>query len=53
MVLDFLLTNRSPIRRSAGELRRRLDVLLRSIDRGDAAGLRKALERARELRSRI
>jgi len=53
MVLDFLLTNRGPIRRSAGELRRRLDALLRSIDRGDAAGLRKALEKARELRSRI
>src|SRR5579862_1144523 len=44
MVLDFLLTNRGPIRKSAGELRRRLDELLRSIDRGDAAGLRKALE---------
>lgn len=53
MVLDFLLTNRGPIRRSAGELSRRLDALLRAIDRGDARGLRKLLERARELRSRI
>jgi len=53
MVLDFLLTNRGPIRRSAGELRQRLEKLLRSIDRGDAAGLRRMLARARELRSRI
>jgi prephenate dehydrogenase len=53
MVLDFLLTNRGPIRRSAGELRARLDALLRSIDRGDAAGLRKALTRARLRRARI
>jgi prephenate dehydrogenase len=53
MVLDFLLTNRGPIRRSAGELRRRLTALLRSIDRGDDAGLRRTLARARELRSRI
>ncbi|HEV3027261.1 MAG TPA: prephenate dehydrogenase [Planctomycetota bacterium] len=53
MVLDFLLTNRGPIRRSAGELRRRLDALLRSIDRGDAAGLRRKFARAREVRSRI
>ena len=53
MVLDFLLTNRGPIRRSARELSRRLEALLRSIDRGDAAGLRKALARARGLRGRI
>jgi prephenate dehydrogenase len=53
MVLDFLLTNRGPIRRSAGEMRRRLDALLRSIDRGDAAGLRRKFARAREFRSRI
>jgi len=53
MVLDFLLTNRAPIRRSARELRKNLEDLLRLIDRGDAAGLRKALVRARERRSRI
>ncbi|HLY09529.1 MAG TPA: prephenate dehydrogenase [Planctomycetota bacterium] len=53
MVLDFLLTNRGPIRKSAGELRRRLEALLRLIDRGDAAGLRKLLARARGLRARI
>lgn len=53
MVLDFLLTNAGPIRRSAGELSRRLDALLRRIESGDAAGLRKALDRARGLRARI
>ncbi len=53
MVLDFLLTNRGPIRRSAGELSRRLEALLKSIDRGDAEGLRKALVDARGRRSRI
>jgi prephenate dehydrogenase len=53
MVLDFLLTNRVPIRRSARELTKNLERLLRMIDRGDAAGLRKALARARERRGRI
>jgi prephenate dehydrogenase len=53
MVMDFLLTNRGPVRRSAGELKNRLDALLRFLDRGDAAGLRKALSSARERRSRI
>src|SRR6185436_9897678 len=53
MVLDFLLTNRGPIRKSAGELRSRLEELLRMIDRGDAAGLRKRLIRARSLRTTI
>ena len=53
MVLDFLLTNRGPIRRSARELTKTLEGLLRLIDRGDAAGLRKALSRARERRARI
>jgi prephenate dehydrogenase len=53
MVLDFLLTNRGPIRKSAGELRARLEGLVRMINRGDAAGLRKALLRARALRGRI
>ncbi|HZE98799.1 MAG TPA: prephenate dehydrogenase [Planctomycetota bacterium] len=53
MVLDFLLTNRGPIRRSAKELCNRLESLLRSIDRADARGLRKALDRARALRARI
>ena len=53
MVLDFLLTNRGPIRRSAKELTKNLERLLRLIDRGDAAGLRNALSRARGLRARI
>jgi prephenate dehydrogenase len=53
MVLDFLLTNRDPIRKSARELTKNLEGLLRLIDRGDVAGLRKALSRARERRSRI
>ncbi|MBV8878779.1 MAG: prephenate dehydrogenase [Planctomycetaceae bacterium] len=53
MVLDFLLTNPRPIRRSAGELKKRLDDLLRAIARGEATTLRKTLERARERRSRI
>jgi len=53
MVMDFMLTNKEPIRKSANELRERLERLVRMIDRGDAAGLRKALIRARALRSRI
>src|SRR6185295_18404789 len=53
MVLDFLLTNRAPIRRSARELTKNLEKLLRLMDRGDAAGLRSALSKARERRGRI
>jgi prephenate dehydrogenase len=53
MVLDFLLTNATPIRRSGRELKARLDELLRAIDRGDAAGLRRTLVRARLLRSQL
>jgi prephenate dehydrogenase len=53
MVLDFLLTNAGPIRRSARELQARLGELLRGIDRGDAAGLRRKLVRARLLRSQL
>jgi prephenate dehydrogenase len=53
MVLDFLLTNRDPIRKSARELTKNLEGLLRLIDRGDVPGLRRALSRARERRSRI
>ncbi len=53
MVLDFLLTNRDPIRKSARELTKNLEGLLRLIDRGDVSGLRRALSRARERRSRI
>ena len=53
MVLDFLLTNRGPIRKSAQAFMERLEELLKFIDRGDAARLRKALLRARALRSRI
>ena len=53
MVLDFLLTNRGPIKKSAAELRARLEALVKMIDRGDAAGLRKALVRARAMRTTI
>ena len=53
MVLDFLLTNRGPIRKSARELVERLEDLVRKIAGGDAAALRRALVRARDLRSRI
>jgi prephenate dehydrogenase len=53
MVLDFLLTNRDPIRKSARELTKNLEGLLRLIDRGDVPGLRRALSRARERRARI
>jgi prephenate dehydrogenase len=53
MVLDFLLTNRKPIQKSAVELRTRLEGLVRMIAHGDAAGLRKALLRARALRTQI
>ena len=53
MVLDFLLTNAGPLRRSVRELKVRLDALLRTIERGDASGLRKPLALARELRARI
>ena len=53
MVLDFLLTNRGPIRKSAQDFMARLEELLQFIDRGDASRLRKALLRARALRSRI
>jgi prephenate dehydrogenase len=50
MVLDFLLTNAAPIRKSTRELQARLGRLLRLIDRGDAARLREKLLRARLLR---
>jgi len=53
MVLDFLLTNAGPIRKSAAELQARLGALLRRIDRGDAAGLRRMLLGARRRRSRM
>jgi prephenate dehydrogenase len=53
MVLDFLLTNRGPIRRAAGELGARLKALTAAIARGDGRTLRKALEAARRRRSEI
>lgn len=53
MVLDFLLTNRGPIRKSAGELRDRLRRMVEAIGRGDAGALRKLMERARARRLRI
>lgn len=51
MVLDFLLTNRGPVRRSAGELARRLLDLARRVARGDEAALRRCLEEARARRT--
>jgi prephenate dehydrogenase len=42
MVLDFLLTNKGPIKKSGQGAPGRLGKLIRLIDRGDAAGLRKA-----------
>jgi prephenate dehydrogenase len=53
MVLDFLLTNRGPIRKAAGELQARLRRLLSSIGRGDDRTLRSLMERARARRLRI
>jgi prephenate dehydrogenase len=53
MVLDFLLTNRDPIRRSARELQERLRVLVSAIDRGDENALRQAMESARRRRLKI
>lgn len=53
MVSDFLLTNRDPIRKSAGELQTRLRALVAAIERGDERALRKALVAARQRRQRI
>ncbi len=53
MVLDFLLTNAGPIRRSARELEARLRDLVGRIARGDGAGLRRLLGAARAARGRI
>ena len=53
MVIDFLLTNRAPIRRAAGRLAGRLAALLSRIERGDVDGLRALLERARARRERL
>jgi prephenate dehydrogenase len=53
MVLDFLLTNRGPIARSAGRLAGRLRALVGRIRRGDAEGLRAAFRAARERRGRL
>ena len=53
MVLDFLLTNRGPIRKAAGELKERLSALTAAIGRRDEGTLRILLERARARRQRI
>ena len=53
MVLDFLLTNRGPIRKAAGEVQGRLRRLVSAIGRGDAATLRKLMSAARTRRQRI
>ncbi len=46
MVLDFLLTNRGPIARAAGELAARLRDLARLVARGEEKRLRGRLEKA-------
>jgi len=51
MVLDFLLTNRGPVRRAALEMRGRFDELLRLLARGDERGLRARLREARSRRA--
>lgn len=53
MVLDFLLTNPAAIRRAAREFTANLEELLRRLARGDAAGLRTLLQRARSARSTL
>jgi prephenate dehydrogenase len=53
MVLDFLLTNRRPIRKAAGELQERLRRLVGAIARGDDRTLRTLMSRARARRLRI
>jgi prephenate dehydrogenase len=53
MVLDFLLTNRGPVRRAARELVARLRALLGRLARGDASALRRALVEARNRRVRL
>jgi len=51
MVLDFLLTNRGPVGRAAGELAARLRDFAHRVGRGDEAGLRRRLEKSRARRS--
>jgi prephenate dehydrogenase len=46
MVLDFLLTNRGPVARAAGELAARLRDLARLVNRGDEKRLRRRMEKA-------
>jgi prephenate dehydrogenase len=50
MVLDFLLTNRKPLRRAAGELLGRLRELLRLLGGAEEAALRRKFRRARRRR---
>jgi len=53
MCLDFLLTNRGPIRRAAGELIARLRELVRMVGRSDEEALRRAMAAARRRRERL
>ena len=53
MVIDFLLTNRGPVRRAAGELIARLHALVDDLAKGDARALRKRMIAARSRRDRI
>jgi prephenate dehydrogenase len=53
MVLDFLLTNKAPIRRAGRELISELTGLLDRVESGDDRRLRKALAWARQRRLRI
>lgn len=53
MVLDFLLSNRGPVRRAAREMRDRFDELVRLLARGDERRLRARLEESRALRGNV
>jgi prephenate dehydrogenase len=53
MVLDFLLTNRGPIRRAAREMRGRFDELVDLLRRGDEQRLRRRLEESRARRAKV
>jgi prephenate dehydrogenase len=53
MVLDFLLTNRGPIRRAAAEMRGRFDELIGFLSRGNERRLRARLLEARARRAGV
>jgi prephenate dehydrogenase len=52
MVLDFLLTNRGPIRKAARELATRMENLVARIGREEVTGLRNLLRTARARRGK-